>query len=90
MLNNTMIKSRLIFVIGFLSLLMTSIGILGLTSLATVNQSLRTVYEDRLVALGQLNSKDLRKTDASVVGSPRRTTVLSSASRLASAILRKS
>ena len=56
MLNNTMIKSRLIFVIGFLSLLMTSIGILGLTSLATVNQSLRTVYEDRLVALGQLNS----------------------------------
>jgi len=34
--------------------------------------------------------KDIRKTDASVVGSPRRTTVLSSASRLASAILRKS
>jgi len=33
---------------------------------------------------------DLRKTDASVVGSTRRTSVLSSASRLASAILRKS
>lgn len=45
MLKNTMIKSRLIFVIGFLSLLMTIIGGLGLTSLAGVNESLRMVYE---------------------------------------------
>ncbi|MFZ6801117.1 methyl-accepting chemotaxis protein [Undibacterium sp. Di24W] len=56
MLKNTMIKSRLIFVIGFLSLLMISIGALGLSSLATVNEALRTVYEDRLVAVGQLDS----------------------------------
>jgi methyl-accepting chemotaxis protein-1 (serine sensor receptor) len=56
MLKNTMIKSRLIFVIGFLSLLMTLIGGLGLTSLAGVNESLRTVYEDRLIAVGQLDT----------------------------------
>ncbi|MBC3873768.1 methyl-accepting chemotaxis protein [Undibacterium flavidum] len=55
MLKNTMIKSRLIFVIGFLSLLMILIGALGLTSLAGVNDSLRSVYEDRLVAVGQLD-----------------------------------
>lgn len=56
MLKNTMIKSRLIFVIGFLSLLMILIGGLGLTSLTGVNESLRTVYEDRLIAVGQLDS----------------------------------
>lgn len=56
MLKNTMIKSRLIFVIGFLSLLMILIGVLGLSSLSSVNESLRTVYEDRLVAMGQLDS----------------------------------
>lgn len=56
MLKNTMIKSRLIFVIGFLSLLMILIGGLGLNSLAGVNESLRTVYEDRLIAVGQLDS----------------------------------
>ncbi|MFA9274354.1 MAG: methyl-accepting chemotaxis protein [Candidatus Aquirickettsiella gammari] len=55
MLKNTMIKSRLIFVIGFLSLLMILIGGLGLNSLAGVNESLRTVYEDRLIAVGQLD-----------------------------------
>ncbi|MFZ6818416.1 methyl-accepting chemotaxis protein [Undibacterium sp. Ji22W] len=56
MLKNTMIKSRLIFVIGLLSLLMILIGGLGLSSLAGVNESLRTVYEDRLIAVGQLDS----------------------------------
>jgi methyl-accepting chemotaxis protein len=56
MLKNTMIKSRLIFVISFLSLLMILIGVLGLSSLATVNDALRTVYEDRLIAVGQLDS----------------------------------
>lgn len=56
MLKNTMIKSRLIFVIGFLSSLMILIGVLGLSSLVTVNEALRTVYEDRLIAVGQLDS----------------------------------
>ena len=54
MLNNLSIKSRLIFVIGFLSALLIVIGLIGLTSLSTTNASLKTVYEDRVVALGQL------------------------------------
>jgi methyl-accepting chemotaxis protein len=54
MLNNLSIKSRLVFVIGFLSVLLVGIGIMGLTSLQTTNNSLKTVYEDRLVGLGLL------------------------------------
>ncbi|HEX8955310.1 MAG TPA: methyl-accepting chemotaxis protein [Burkholderiaceae bacterium] len=56
MLRNLTIKSRLIFVIGLLSLLMLAIGIGGLTSLSNVNASLKTVYQDRVVALGQLDT----------------------------------
>ena len=55
MLKNLTIKSRLIFVIGLLSIIMLAIGIGGLTSLSTVNASLKTVYEDRVIALGQLD-----------------------------------
>ena len=55
MLRNLSIKSRLIFVIGFLSLLLTGIGILGLTSLSAANKALNSVYEDRLVVMGRLD-----------------------------------
>ncbi|MBW8328512.1 MAG: MCP four helix bundle domain-containing protein, partial [Thiobacillus sp.] len=54
MLNNLSIKSRLVFVIGFLSVLLIGIGVMGLASLGTTNASLKTVYEDRVIALGQL------------------------------------
>jgi methyl-accepting chemotaxis protein-1 (serine sensor receptor) len=54
MLKNLTIKSRLIFVIAFLSVLLVSIGILGMASLNITNASLKRVYEDRVVALGQL------------------------------------
>ena len=54
MLANLSIKSRLVFVIGFLSVLLVGIGILGLTSLNSTNGALKTVYEDRTVALGKL------------------------------------
>ena len=54
MLNNLSIKSRLVFVIAFLSLLLLGMGIMGLASLDKTNASLKTVYEDRLVAMGQL------------------------------------
>ncbi|MHB1186613.1 methyl-accepting chemotaxis protein, partial [Thiobacillus sp.] len=54
MLKNLSIKSRLIFVIGFLSVLLVGIGVLGLVSLNTTNASLKSVYEDRVIALGQL------------------------------------
>ncbi|HTD04535.1 methyl-accepting chemotaxis protein [Undibacterium sp.] len=56
MFKNTSIKSRLIFVIGFLSVLLAGIGLSGLYSLSTTNAALKTLYEDRLIALGQLDS----------------------------------
>ncbi|MES2070013.1 MAG: methyl-accepting chemotaxis protein [Pseudomonadota bacterium] len=56
MFNNTTIKSRLIFVIAFLSVLLTAIGVGGLYSLGETNASLKTLYDDRLVALGQLDA----------------------------------
>ena len=54
MLANLNIKSRLIFVIGFLSLLLMGIGIMGLTSLSSTNSAFKRVYEDRMLALGKL------------------------------------
>ncbi|ARU30506.1 methyl-accepting chemotaxis protein [Sulfuriferula sp. AH1] len=55
MLKNIRIKTLLISVIGFLSLLLIAIGSFGLYNQASTNESLRTVYEDRTVALGQLD-----------------------------------
>ncbi len=55
MLNNVSIRARLIFVIAFLSAIMVGIGVMGLLSLSGANAALRTVYEDRLIALGQLD-----------------------------------
>ncbi|MEO8171308.1 MAG: methyl-accepting chemotaxis protein [Oxalobacteraceae bacterium] len=56
MLNNLTIKSRLTIVLSFLALLLTSIGGAGLYSLGATNDSLKTIYADRLVAMGQLDS----------------------------------
>ncbi|MBS4095664.1 MAG: MCP four helix bundle domain-containing protein, partial [Sulfuricella sp.] len=53
-MKNLTIKTRLIFVIGFLSVLLIIIGLLGLRGMSAVNEGLRTVYEDRLIAAGQL------------------------------------
>jgi methyl-accepting chemotaxis protein len=55
MLKNMTIKLRLIFVICFLSLLTIVIGIVGLTSLSSANDSIRSLYADRLVVLSQLD-----------------------------------
>ncbi|MFZ5575352.1 MAG: methyl-accepting chemotaxis protein [Pseudomonadota bacterium] len=54
MLNNLTIKTRLIFVIAFLSVLLIVIGGIGLTSLKDTNASLQGMYQDRLVAMGKL------------------------------------
>ncbi|HEY8606439.1 MAG TPA: Tar ligand binding domain-containing protein, partial [Noviherbaspirillum sp.] len=54
MLNNLTIKSRLIFVIGFLSLLLVGSGIIAIGSLSAANNSLHTIYDGRLVPSGQL------------------------------------
>lgn len=56
MLKNITIKSLLLFVMGILSLLLVATGVLGLTSLDVTNKALKTVYEDRTVSLGQLNT----------------------------------
>lgn len=55
MFNNTSIKSRLIFVLVLLSGLLLAIGLMGLISLANANAALKTVYEDRLVAVSLLD-----------------------------------
>jgi methyl-accepting chemotaxis protein-1 (serine sensor receptor) len=55
MLKNLTIKSRLIFVIGFMSFLSIGIGVIGLTSLSSGNDSLKSIYENRLVPMGQLD-----------------------------------
>lgn len=56
MLKNLTIKFRLIFVIGFLCLMSVVIGTIGLISLNTMNSSIKTLYENRVVALGQLST----------------------------------
>lgn len=48
------IKSRLVLVIGFLSILLVGIGSLGIYGLNQTNDSFRGVYEDRAVPLGEL------------------------------------
>jgi methyl-accepting chemotaxis protein len=55
MLKNIAIKSRLVAIISFLLLSCLLIGIGGLSSLQSVNASLKTVYEDRLIAMGDLD-----------------------------------
>ncbi|NHZ98120.1 methyl-accepting chemotaxis protein [Massilia sp. CCM 8734] len=54
MFKNVTIKARLIFVIGVISAISLVIGLIGLRNLSVTNASLKTVYEDRLVAAGML------------------------------------
>jgi methyl-accepting chemotaxis protein len=55
MLKNLTIKTRLAFVIGFLCLISLVVGLVGLRNLGMTNDALKTVYNDRLVATGQLS-----------------------------------
>ncbi|CAN7790639.1 Tar ligand binding domain-containing protein [Paraburkholderia hospita] len=48
------IKSRLTIVMGLLCLFLTGTGLLGLHSLSQVNSSLKSVYENRLLAMGRV------------------------------------
>ena len=54
-MNNLTIKTRLVLVIGFLSLLLVGICCYGLWCISQSNESLRTVYEDRTVPMWQLD-----------------------------------
>lgn len=49
------IKSRLINVIGLLSVLMVIIGGMGLHGMGKANEGLRTVYQDRTVPMNQIS-----------------------------------
>lgn len=55
MFKNLTIKARLIFVLSFLSAMMLGIGLLGLWGLSEGNEETRTIYEDRLIALAQID-----------------------------------
>jgi methyl-accepting chemotaxis protein len=52
------LKARLSGVIGFLSMIMFAIGALGLYGMSRTTEGLRTVYEDRTVALEQVSRID--------------------------------
>jgi len=49
------ISTRLMLLVGILSVLLTGIGGLGLWGIASSNAALETVYQDRTVALSQLS-----------------------------------
>ncbi|MCC2639486.1 MAG: chemotaxis protein [Moraxellaceae bacterium] len=55
MFKNMTIKSRLIFVLSFLCILLSGVGYLGLYGTAEADESLRSVYEDRLLTLGHIS-----------------------------------
>ncbi len=52
------LKLRVAAVIAFLSLLAIGVGLLGLFGMSQANEGLRTVYEDRTVALEQISHID--------------------------------
>ena len=56
MFNNMTIKSRLILVIGTLSILLAMVGGLGLYGIDQSNSNLKTVYEDRTIVLSDLGT----------------------------------
>jgi len=53
-MNQFKISTRLVTLSGILSALMVLMGVWGLIGIAQSNEALRTVYEDRTVAIGQL------------------------------------
>jgi methyl-accepting chemotaxis protein len=55
MLKNISIKSRLIFVMTLMCVELAVGAIVGMVNLATTNASVKTLYEDRVIALGQLD-----------------------------------
>ena len=53
-MKNLKISTRLLILISLLSLMLISIGALGLVGIGKSNDALKTVYEDRTVAVGQI------------------------------------
>jgi methyl-accepting chemotaxis protein-1 (serine sensor receptor) len=62
------ISTRLILLVGVMSMLLLGVGLLGLRGMADSNDGLQTVYEDRTVALGKLGQiQSLMMTNAYLV-----------------------
>ena len=59
MFANLSIKSRLVFMVAFMSVLLFAIGGWGLGSLNSAKSTLKSVYENRMVALGELEEDGL-------------------------------
>ncbi|MEO7576798.1 MAG: Tar ligand binding domain-containing protein, partial [Massilia sp.] len=55
MLKNVSVKARMIFIIAFLCINAIGIALVGLNALGNANAAIQTLYDDRLVALGQLH-----------------------------------
>jgi len=53
-MRNFKISTRLSLLIAVLSLIMVGVGILGVSGMRSSNEGLQTVYDDRVVPLGQL------------------------------------
>ncbi|MGA8785704.1 MAG: Tar ligand binding domain-containing protein, partial [Polaromonas sp.] len=53
-MNNLKISTRLMILIGVLSMLLMAIGGVGLFGISQSNEALKSVYEDRTVPMGQL------------------------------------
>jgi methyl-accepting chemotaxis protein-1 (serine sensor receptor) len=56
MFNKLSIRTRLYGLIAFLALQMISGAVIGILSLGSANDAMRTMYNDRVVALGQLDA----------------------------------
>jgi methyl-accepting chemotaxis protein-1 (serine sensor receptor) len=56
MLKNLSIRARLVTMVAALSILMAMIALGAIHALGSSNESLRTVYQDRLVPVGQLDA----------------------------------
>ncbi|MDI9853887.1 methyl-accepting chemotaxis protein [Comamonas sp. 17RB] len=62
------ISTRLILLVGAMSMLLLGVGLLGLRGMGASNDGLKTVYEDRTVALGKLGQiQSLMMTNAYLV-----------------------
>jgi methyl-accepting chemotaxis protein-1 (serine sensor receptor) len=55
-MNNFKISTRLLVLIGLMSALMAGVGALGLYGIWKTDDALKSVYEDRLVPVGQLDT----------------------------------
>ena len=55
MLGKLSIKARLIGVFAFLSIQLIGGGVIGIVSLSNANEAMKSLYDDRVVSLGQLD-----------------------------------